>query len=232
MFEFINPYLFGLVLTLFSGSLFWFLKAFKNLSLINPLLFSVIFIISILYYWDIPYEDYKKGSDLIHMFLGPITVILALPLYEHKDKLLLHKKAIFAGTMLGSLSAFLSVLFLGYLFGLSDIFVKSLLVKSMTTPIGISASSILDAILGLSVFSIVFTGIFGAFISPLVFKVLGIKSSIAKGIALGTTSHAVGTAKAYEINKVCGAMSSLSIGLAGVIGIFWISLYILYLANP
>lgn len=225
---FFNPY-FGLILTLACGSLFWRLKRFKKLSWINPLLFSVILIIGLLVSLHIPYEAYKQGADIIHLFLGPITVVLAVPLYEHRDELLRHRLSIFTGTVLGSLSALISVFVLGHLFGLSDLFVRSLLPKSITTPIGISASEMLEGIVGLSVLSIVITGIFGALIAPLLFKVLHIKSSIAKGIALGTTSHAIGTAKAYEIDKLAGGMSGLSIALAGVISIVWIILLQAYL---
>ena len=219
-----NP-LFGLLLSLSCGTLFWRLKSFKRLSWVNPLLFSVILIIILLQSLNIPYEAYKKGADIIHLFLGPITVVLAVPLYEHRAELLRHKLSIFTGTIAGSLSALISVYVLGHLFGLSELFISSLLPKSITTPIGISASLILEGIIGLSVLSIVITGIFGAFIAPLVFRVLNIKSPIAKGVALGTTSHAVGTAKAYEIHKLSGAMSGLSIGLSGVISVLWIILY-------
>lgn len=220
----LNP-LFGLLLTLVCGSVFWWLKGLKGFSFVNPLLFSVVLIIILLQTLNIPYEAYKKGADIIHLFLGPITVILALPLYEHRGDFLRHKTAILSGTLLGSLSALVSVFILGKFFGLSELFINSLLPKSMTTPIGISASHMLEGIVGLSVMSIVITGIFGAFIAPLLFKLLRIKSSIAKGVALGSTSHAVGTAKAYETDKLCGAMSGLSIGLAGFFGILWITLY-------
>lgn len=216
-----NPF-FGLIVTLSCGSLFWWLKRFKKLAWINPLLFSTVMIIGLLETLHIPYEAYKEGADIIHLFLGPITVVLAVPLYEHRDELLRHKLSIFAGTGLGSLSALVSVFILGNLFGLPELFVHSLLPKSTTTPIGISASEMLDGIVGLSVLSIVITGIFGALIAPLLFKLLRIKSSIAKGIALGTTSHVIGTAKAYEIDKLAGGMSGLSIGLAGIISIIWI----------
>jgi len=226
MSELLHRPLFGFLLTLACGSVFWWLRGFKKLSFINPLDFSVLLIILLLQTLNIPYEAYKNGADIIHLFLGPLTVVLALPLYENKDELLKHKIAIFTGTIIGSLSAFISVFILGEILGLSELFIHSLLVKSMTTPIGISASHMLEGIIGLSVISIVITGIFGSIIAPLVFKVLKIKSSIAKGLALGITSHAVGTSKAYEINKLCGAMSGLSIGLSGFISILWISIYI------
>ena len=225
MSELVFSPVFGFLLSLGCGSIFWWLRGFKSLSFINPLLFSVVLIITLLQSLHIPYEAYKKGADIIHLFLGPITVVLALPLYEHKEELFRHKVAIFSGTILGSLSSLISIFILARVFGLNELFMHSLLPKSMTTPIGISASHMLEGIIGLSVLSIVITGIFGSIIAPLVFKVLGIKSSIAKGVALGTTSHAVGTAKAYEIDNVCGAMSGLSIGLSGLVSILWIILF-------
>jgi len=225
---FYNP-LFGIFATLACGSFFWWLKSRKRFSWVNPLLFSVLLIIILLQGFHIPYEAYEKGASIIHLFLGPITVVLAVPLYEHRAELLRHKVSIFSGAMVGSLSALVSVYVLGHIFGLCELFIHSLMPKSITTPIGISASHILDGIIGLSVLSIVITGIFGAFIAPLTFKLLKIKSPIAKGVALGTTSHAVGTAKAYDINKLCGAMSGLSIALAGLSSIFWIVLYMLIL---
>ncbi len=219
-----NP-VFGLFLTLLCGSFFWWLKGVNKFIWINPLLFSIILIIILIQGLNIPYEAYQQGADIIHSFLGPITVILAVPLYEHRDELLRHKTAIFSGTIIGSFSALVSVFVLGHLFGLSDLFVHSLMPKSVTTPIGISASEILNGIVGLSVISIIITGLLGAFIAPMIFKVFKINSPIAQGVALGTTAHAIGTSKAYETNRICGAMSGLSIGLSGVISMFWIVLY-------
>jgi len=221
---FFNP-LFGITLTLIIGSLVLWLKGKKRFSFINPLLVCVTLIIALLQSLNIPYEAYKKGADYIHVFLGPITVMLALPLYEHKKELIRHKIAIFSGTILGSLSSLISVFILGKYFALNDLFIHSLYAKSMTTPIGISASHMVDGIVGLSVMSIVISGIFGALIAPLIFKLLGIKNSIAKGVALGTTSHAIGTSKAYDIDTLAGAMSGLSIALAGVMGVIWIIVF-------
>ncbi len=227
MIELITQPLVGLIMSISLGGFFWWLKGYRKLRWINPLLFSAVSIIFILQITQIPYEVYKIGADIIHLFLGPITVILAVPLYEHRYDLLRHKIAIFSGTVLGSLSALSAVYILGNAVGLSELFIHSLMPKSTTTPIGISASHMLEGIIGLTVLSIVITGIFGALISPIVFKLLKIKTDIAKGIALGTTSHAIGTAKAYEISPLSGAMSGLSIALSGVVSIFWILLYTL-----
>jgi putative effector of murein hydrolase len=224
--ELLNTPLFGLVLTISTGALFWRLKSIKALFWLNPLLISVLFIIAFLQLLRIPYEVYQTGGEYIHFFLGPITVMLALPLYENAHVLKRHKQAILLSVSLGSLSALVTVFFLGHLLGLEKVFIHSLMPKSMTTPLGISASHMLDALVGLSVLSIVITGIFGSLISLLLFKVLNIRSNIAKGLALGTCSHAIGTAKAYEISSLSGAISALSIGLSGVISIGWISLYL------
>ena len=225
MIEVLIQPLFGLIISISFGLFFWWLKGHHKFRWINPLLFSVVSIILVLQITQIPYEVYKKGADIIHLFLGPITVILAVPLYEHRYELLKHKVAIFSGTILGSFSALSAVYIIGSGFGLSELFIHSLMPKSTTTPIGISASLMLEGILGLTVFSIVITGIFGSLVSPIIFKLLKIKTDMAKGIALGTTSHAIGTAKAYEISPLCGAMSGLSIALAGIVSIVWILLY-------
>lgn len=221
-----NP-VFGLFLTLICGLFFWWLKETKHFRWLNPLLFSVIMIIIVLQGLNIPYEAYQQGANFIHSFLGPITVILAVPIYEHRSELMRHKVAIFSGTIVGSFSALLSVYVLGHWFGLSELFIHSLMPKSVTTPIGILAAEIVNGIIGMSVLSIVITGLIGTFIAPGIFKLFKINSPIAQGVALGTTAHAIGTGKAYEISKVCGAMSGLSIGLAGIISIFWIVLYTL-----
>ena len=225
MIELLSNPIFGLFLTLICGSFFWWLQGISKFTWISPLLFSIALIIILLQGLNIPYEAYKQGADLVHNFLGPITVILAVPLYEHREDLMQHKAAIFVGTFAGSFSALFSVFVLGHLFGLSDLFIHSLMPKSVTTPIGISASEILQGIIGLSIVSIIITGLLGAFIAPTNFKVFKINSPIARGVALGTTAHVIGTGKAYEICRICGAMSGLSIGLAGIISIFWIVLY-------
>jgi len=225
MIELLSNPIFGLFLTLTIGSFFWWLQSIAKFACISPLLFSIGLIILLLQGLNIPYSAYKQGADIIHSFLGPITVILAIPLYEHRNDLIKHKLAILSGTIIGSLSALVSVIVLGKLLGLSELFIHSLMPKSVTTPIGISASEILDGIIGLSVVSIIITGLIGSFIAPAVFKFFKIKSPIAQGIALGTTSHVIGTGKAYELSRVTGAMSGLSIGLAGIISIIWIVLY-------
>ena len=189
------------------------------------MLFSMLLIIGLLLLTEIPYSDYKVGGDYIMMMLGPITVVLAVPLYQHHNKLKEHALAILMGIVLGALAALVSVYLLSIGLGLDTLLMKSLLAHSVTTPIGIAAAEMVDGLVGLSILSIVITGTFGAIVSELVFRVFNIKSSIAKGVALGTSSHAIGTGRAFEYGSLEGAMSGLSIAIAGVSTIVWLLLF-------
>ncbi len=214
--------LFGLVLTILVGLLAFYMKSKVSWNLFNPMLFSIILIIGILVTFNIPYESYTLGGDYIMKMLGPITVVLAVPLYQHHEKLKKHAFAILFGIILGSLSALVSVYIFGLLVGLDMTLIKSLLPRSVTTPIGIASSEMIDGLVGLTVLSIVITGTFGAIISDWVYKVFNITDPIAKGVALGTSAHAIGTGRAFEYGSLEGAMSGLSIAIAGVSTILWL----------
>ena len=217
--------LFGLGLTLLAGVLGLYIKAKSGWKLFNPMLFGMLLIISVLLFFNIPYADYQAGGDLILKLLGPITVVLAVPLYQHHDKLRRHAFAILLGVAIGSLSALLSVWLFAWAAGLDLTLIKSLLPRSITTPIGIAASEMLDGLVGLTVLSIVITGTFGAIAADRLFKMFGITDPVARGVALGTSAHAIGTGKAFEYGQLEGAMSGLSIAIAGVSTILWLLLF-------
>lgn len=217
--------LFGLALTLFAGILGLYLKSKLAWNLFNPMLFSILLIIAVLVMFDLPYESYALGGDLILKMLGPITVVLAVPLYQHHDKLKRHAFAILFGVVLGALSALVSVYLFSLAAGLDTTLMRSLLPRSVTTPIGIASSEMIDGLVGLTVLSIVITGTFGAIIADWVFKRFKIDDPIAKGVALGTSAHAIGTGRAFEYGTLEGAMSGLSIAIAGVATIVWLLLF-------
>ena len=217
--------LFGLVLTFLAGVLSLYIKTKVSWTLFNPMLFSMLLIITILTAFDIPYADYKVGGDIVLKMLGPITVVLAVPLYQHHDKLKKHAFAILFGVILGSLSALVSVYLFSLMLGIDMTLLKSLLPRSVTTPIGIASSEMIDGLVGLTVLSIVITGTFGAIIADWVYRVFKITDPIAKGVALGTSSHAIGTGRAFEYGTLEGAMSGLSIAIAGVSTILWLLLF-------
>lgn len=211
-----DTHLFGIFLTVACFFLINHLKERTRQNWLNPLLLSVAIIICILLLTDIPYEHYTKGGNVIHAFLGPVTVVLALPLYRQRKLLVQHKYSILGGIFAGVLSAVASVIGLCRLLDLNDLLERSLLPHSVTTPIGISVSKMLGATEGITIVSIIITGIVGAAMAPMMLKLLRIKHPVAKGIAIGTCSHALGTTKALEMGETEGAMSSLAIGVAAL----------------
>ncbi|MCQ8213294.1 MULTISPECIES: LrgB family protein [unclassified Cetobacterium] len=197
-----------------------------KITLLNPLLLGIIFVISILVIFDIPLNEYNKGTEIITFFLAPATVVLAVPLYNQIETLKKNIVPILFGITVGSTSAILSVIFLSKLVNLEKDVLISILPKSITTAIGIEITKALNADTALTIVAIVSTGIVGAAIGPTICKWSKIDNSIAKGVAIGTASHAVGTSKAIEIGEVEGAMSGLAIGIAGIITVFLIPILI------
>jgi len=222
---FLTSALFGLFLTLLVSLLALYVKNRLSWHLFNPMLFSTLLIIAVLLTFNIPYENYALGGDYILKLLGPITVVLAVPLYQHHTLLKKYSFAILAGILFGSLSSLLSVYIFSILLDLDPLILRSLLPKSITTPIGIEAAEMIQGITGLTVLAIVITGISGAIMSDFVFKVWKIKEPLAKGISLGTAAHAIGTGRAFEYGSLEGAVSGLSISIASVSTIFWLLLF-------
>ncbi len=211
-----NTHLFGILLTIGCFYGISYIKYRTRISWLNPLLLSIFIIICILLLIDIPYDHYTKGGSVIHAFLGPVTVVLALPLYRQRKLLVKYKYSILGGILSGVISAILSVIVLSRLFNLNEMLERSILPHSVTTPIGISVSNMLTATEGITILSIIITGIVGASISPFLLKLLRVTHPVAKGISIGTSSHALGTTKAVEMGETEAAMSSLAIGVAGL----------------
>ena len=157
--------------------------------------------------------------------LTPATVCLAVPLYQQLNLLKKNLKAVAAGILSGVLTSILSVLGLSYLFGLSHDMYVTLLPKSITTAIGMGVSEELGGIVTITVAVIIITGVLGNMIADVVYRVFRIKEPVAKGLALGPASHAIGTAKAMEMGPVEGAMSSLAIAVAGLLTVIFASVF-------
>ncbi|WP_439185587.1 LrgB family protein [Carboxylicivirga taeanensis] len=208
--------LFGILLTVslfYCGT--WVRNYFRK-SWINPLLISVLAIVVILQVAHIPYEQYMQGASVIHDFLGPVTVVLALPLYRQRKLLVKYRLSIISGIACGVMASLISVLLLGRVFGLSEMLERSLLPHSITTPIGIAVSNDIGGMEGITVVSIILTGLIGASVAGGLFKLLRIIHPVARGLALGTSAHAIGTSKAIEMGETEAAVSSLSIGVAAI----------------
>lgn len=194
-------------------------------AILNPLLIGVICVIGVLLIFHVDYDSYYQGGQYISYLLTPATVSLAVPLYEQICLLKKNVKAISAGILSGVLASLLGVLILAKAFRLNYELYVTLLPKSITTAIGMGVSDELGGIVTLTVAVIVITGILGNMIAEFVFKIFRIEEPIAKGLALGTASHAIGTAKAMELGEIEGAMSSLAIAAAGLVTVVGASVF-------
>ena len=207
----------GVTISLLTSMLGMYLKKRFQSGLLNPLLLSIAASIVILLAVHIDYEAYNAGAKYLSWFLTPATVCLAIPLYEQLELLKKNWAAVAAGIVSGVLTNMVTVFSLAMLFGLNHHEYVTLLPKSITTAIGMGVAEELGGYVTITVAVIVITGVLGNILGDLVCKVFGIHEPIAKGLALGTSAHAIGTAKAMEMGEVEGAMSSLSIAVSGVL---------------
>lgn len=214
------------LLAYMSGS---YLKKKLKLAILNPLLISIIATIVILVATKTDYETYNAGAQILSWFLTPATVCLAIPLYEKIALLRENYKAVIAGIVSGVLSSLISIYVMAVIMGLSHTEYVTLLPKSITTAIGMGISEELGGYVTITVAVIVITGVLGNVLAEPVCRIFRITEPIAKGVAIGSASHAVGTAKAMEMGEIEGAMSSLSIAVAGILTVIGASVFSLFL---
>lgn len=210
------------LLTYWAGMLLK--KRFRS-PLFNPLLISVILTIIILLVFDIEYTTYNDSAKYLSYLLTPSTVCLAIPLYQQLTILKKNWKAIIFGIAAGTLASLGSILLLSMVFGLTHEQYVTLLPKSVTTAIALGISGELGGMVAITSACVVITGILGNAIAESVLKLARIEDPVAKGLACGTSAHAIGTAKAMELGELEGAMSSLSIAVAGVMTVLAASFF-------
>ena len=194
-----SPY-FGIALSVLAFGIGVKLNEKLKTPVCNPLVIAIVLIVGVLLIFKIPYEDYNAGGKIINMFLAPATACLAVAIYTKIQILKQYWLPILVGCTAGSLASMGSVYGLCRLFGLDKSLTVSLLPKSVTTPIAVSISEIL-----------------GGIFAPLLIKLFKVSDPVAAGLAIGASSHAVGTSKAIEIGEVEGAMSGLAIGICGIV---------------
>lgn len=222
---FLNSAYFGVVLSLVTYFFGTYIRKKINFPLFNPLLIAIILTAAVLIIFKIDYTAYNASAKYISYLLTPATVSLAIPLYEQLDALKNNWKAIIAGILSGVITSLLSILAMAFMFGFTHEEYVTFLPKSITTAIGMGVSEELGGYVPVTVAIIIITGVLGSVIAETVLKIFRIKDPVAKGIAIGTASHAVGTSKAMEIGKTEGAMSSLSIVVAGIITVIGASFF-------
>lgn len=225
---FMNSATIGVVLSVFSYQLGLFLKKKTKSPFLNPLLVSIIVVMVFLVILKVDYESYNNSAKYLSYLLTPATVSLAIPLYRQIENLKKNFKAIILSVLAGALTSMGVILLMAMLFGLSHEEYVTLLPKSITTAIGMGVSEELGGYVTITVAVIIVTGILGNIIGELVCRVFRIQNPISRGLALGTSAHAIGTAKAMEMGEVEGAMSSLAIVIAGLITVMGASVFAMF----
>lgn len=220
---------FALTLTLLVWQLATRLQKKTGSVLLHPILVSVAAIVLVLLATGVPNIAYQQGMKAISWVLTPATVCLAVPLYEQVKILKKNLAAIIVGVLCGTLSSLLCIGALCLLFRLDRTMTVSLLPKSVTTAIGAPVSEAMGGLGAVTVAVIIATGILGNVIGQAVCRLFRINDPIAQGAAFGTASHVVGTTKANEIGAVQGAVSSLSLVIAGVLTAFLIPMIVQFL---
>ena len=216
---------FGAFLSIGTYLLGMMIKRKFRLAICNPLLISIALTIAVLVLTGVEYDTYNESAKYLSYFLTPATVCLAVPLYQQLEQLKSNWKAILGGILSGVLTSLVTILVLAKLFGLGHAEYVTLLPKSITTAIGMGVSEELGGYVTITVAVIVITGVFGNMIAEAVCRLFRIREPIARGIAIGSAAHAIGTARAMEMGEIEGAMSSLSIAVAGLLTVVGASFF-------
>ena len=220
-----NSVYFGVAISLVGYVIGVQLKKKFKLAVLNPLMISIIFVVGVVLLFKLDYPSYKKQAEILNYLLTPATIALAIPLYQHLSLLRKNLLAVICGIISGVFASMSSVLAMSVLFSLSHEDFVTLLPKSITTAIGMGVSEELGGIQTITVAVIIVTGVLGNVIGEGVCKLFRITEPITRGLALGTAAHAIGTAKALEMGEIEGAMSSLSIAVAGLLTVVFASFY-------
>lgn len=221
----VDSLFFGAVISLAAYEAGLLIKRKFKLAFLNPLLIATVCVMAVLVLFKVEYRQYNEGAKYISYLLTPATVCLAVPLYQQIELLKKNIKAVAGGITAGVLTSLLSVFLLSKLFSLSHEQYVTLLPKSITTAIGMGISKELGGIETITVAVIIVTGILGNVMAEFVCKTFRIQEPVAKGLAIGTASHAIGTTKAMEMGEIEGAMSSLAIAVAGLLTVLGASVF-------
>lgn len=206
--------LFHLTLTLlaFQAATWVFERAGRN-PLLNPVLGAVLLIVGVLVLTDTSYSTYFEGAQFVHFLLGPATVALAVPLYRQWQKVRHSALAIFVSLIAGSLTAIFTAVLMAWALGASSSLLASIAPKSATAPVAMAIAEELGGLPSLTAVLVIVTGIIGAMFGPTMLNLVGVKDWRARGMAIGTASHGIGTARALQVNETAGAFSGLAMGL-------------------
>lgn len=216
---------FGVMISILTYGIGVLLKKKFKLAIFNPLLVSIVITMAALVALGIDYDSYNSGAKYLSYLLTPATICLAIPLYEQLELLRHNIKAILIGILSGVIASMGSILAMAVLFGLGHKGYVTMLPKSITTAIGMGLSEELGGYVTITVAVIIITGVLGNILAERILKLFKIEEPVAKGLAIGTSAHAIGTVKALELGEVEGAMSSLSIAVSGLLTVVGASIF-------
>jgi len=206
--------LLGLTVTLaayLAGT--WIYRRARLNPLANPVLIAVLILVGLLTLTDTTYGTYFEGAQFVHFMLGPATVALAVPLYKQFHLVRRSALAILTALTAGSLTAVVTAVLMAKLLGATHGTLMSLAPKSVTTPVAMGIAEKIGGLPSLTAVLVILTGIVGAVGGSFVLNALGIRDWRARGLAVGTASHGIGTARAFDVSPVAGAFASLAMGL-------------------
>ena len=216
--------LFGIALSVAAFSVGLWVNRRTKLSIANPILIAIPLVIACLTLTGVPLADYQRGGEVINMLLGPATAALALSIYRQREILKENFLPVLLGCLAGCCASVGSTLALCRIFVLDQALTASLVPKSVTTPIAVELSAQGGGIAAVTIVVVIFTGICGAALAPGFLKLLRVEDPMAAGVAIGTASHGIGTARALQMGKVQGAMSGVAIGVSGIITVLLVML--------
>ncbi|MFP4193255.1 MAG: LrgB family protein [Candidatus Hydrogenedentota bacterium] len=208
---------FGIVLTLAAWQAANILRQRPGSALANPVLLAAAGIVLLLMAADIPYATYNAGGQYISFLLGPAVVALAVPLYRYGRVLRRHGAALAGSVIAGGLVGIIAAVGMAVVLGATGETVRSMAPKSVTTPIAIGIAGETGGLPSLTAAIVILTGMLGAVLGPPLLDALGVRSAFARGLALGTASHGIGTARAFEESQQTGALSSVAMVLNGIL---------------
>lgn len=182
----------------------------------NPVAIAVALLVAVLTATGTSYRVYFDGAQFIHFLLGPATVALAIPLYEQRDRIRRLGLPLAAGLLAGVLTALVTAVGVAWLLGASAETMRSLAPKSVTTPIAMGIAERIGGLPSLTATLVIATGMLGAMVARPVLEAIGVQDHAARGFALGTAAHGIGTARAFQVSEEMGAFSGLAMGLAAL----------------
>lgn len=206
--------LFGITITVVLYA--WMVWLQKRYRFVQPLLFTSGLIIMLLLLVDIPVANYQSGGSWLTFLLGPATIALGVPIYKYADQIRRSWRPILTGIAVGVIFGFLSTGIMVLIFGGTDELLWTMLPKSATTPVSMEVSRLYGGYPELTAVLTVLTGLMGSVIGPWLLRACGVHDETAIGVAIGTTSHGIGTARVLRDSEWMGAVSGFSMGLSGI----------------